>query len=132
MTPAYTVSHVRSWTWIKFAQKPDQPIRERIYTTLHARHCHGRGEWYIRSIVTEAEIAKVITGRPRMIATTTTQAQPVPPTLNTAQARIDQSPELQRLIGILPQDTGADTISFIATGDVDRIVAWYTWLCGES
>lgn len=51
-----TVEHDRDWTWISFAEKPDEPIREALKTNFGARWSRRRTAWYIRERVPAGDI----------------------------------------------------------------------------
>ena len=56
----YQVEHDRDWTWVRFADKPPEPIREALKDNFGARWSRRRQAWYIRKHVEADAIAQVI------------------------------------------------------------------------
>jgi hypothetical protein len=56
----YTIEHDRSWTWIRFADKPSEAVRQALKQQLGARWGRRRKAWYIKAHVEAETIIAVI------------------------------------------------------------------------
>jgi hypothetical protein len=56
----YTIEHDREWTWIRFASKPSEAVREALREQLGARWGRRRRAWYIKEHVEAETIIAVI------------------------------------------------------------------------
>jgi hypothetical protein len=54
------VKYERDWTWLEFAGKPDETVRETLKTKLGARFSGKRVAWYITSHIEESAIYAAI------------------------------------------------------------------------
>lgn len=59
---AVQVTHDRDWTWIAFAEKPDEAVREAL-KAQGARFSGRRKAWYIREHVPEEEVLALVAGQ---------------------------------------------------------------------
>lgn len=58
----YQVEHDRDWTWLRFADKPPESIREILKSRLGARWSRKRQAWYVKQHVDADVIAHVLQG----------------------------------------------------------------------
>jgi hypothetical protein len=56
----YTIEYDRDWTWVRFASKPSEAVREALREQLGARWGRRRRAWYIKEHVEVETIVAII------------------------------------------------------------------------
>jgi hypothetical protein len=58
-SPDFTLTHERGWTWVRFAEKPNEATREAL-KRRGFRWSRRRNAWYARQRVEEASIREIV------------------------------------------------------------------------